>query len=128
MGVDYSSVSGYGFALDSQEDDLRGMAERVGFVNEQDEDDPDYFDGYEFVDWLCSKFGLNYGVAGDSYSGELFYLIGVGIQGTSLYGLQEFKLRTILPTVDDSFKIQSALDAIGIPDRHVAFYSGMHVW
>lgn len=123
MGVEYSAVSGYGFMFDVANDNIEDIANIAGYKT------PSWgFGAYEFVEWLCTKYELNYGVAGDAYGGEEFFLIGVGIYGSDIYGLQEFTPVALEIAQGATEKIQRVLDDLELSDKKIAFYSGMHVF
>lgn len=124
MGIDYSAVSGFGFVLSHEEDDLEQIAKNVGFVSKYD--DQDYLDEYELAEWIASKYGLDYVMAGDAMSGDTCILIGE-TQSTDIYGLAE----TPMPKKFDQSaelltNLKNAIRDMGVP-KVIAFYAGMYI-
>lgn len=124
MGIDYAAVSGFGFVLSHETDDLEEIAKNIGFVDKYEQG---YTDEYELAEFICSKYGLEYAVAGDSMSGDTCVLIG-NVQSVDVYGLAE----TPMPKRFDKdaellTKLNNAIRGIGVP-KEVAFYAGMHIY
>jgi len=120
MGVDYSASSGYGFVLTS-DDDWEAMAEKLGVAYEDDD--------YDILEALCSKYQVDYATAGDSYSGEVQYLIG-DVRTTHIYDFESSDFTFL--TKDDfdtslHLKLKDILSILGL-DRDVKFYTGLHVY
>lgn len=117
MGVYYSAVSGYGFVLSHETDDLEQIAKNVGL---------DYTDEYDLAEAICSKYGLKYAMAGDSMSGDICILIG-NVQSIGIYGLAETPMpRKFDQDAELLTKLNNAIRGIGVP-KEIAFYTGMHI-
>lgn len=119
MGVDYAAVSGYGFVLDPEEDDVEGMAKSLGY-----NEDESY---YEAVDWLCQQYGVQFVSAGNAYSNETVYLIG-DVEFTDVFGLAEVtSIKVLSDSIITESKLNKMLSDLGI-QKKIAHYSGLYVY
>ena len=120
MGIDYSASSGYGFVLKNDED-WEAMAGKLGVAYEGDD--------YEVLEALCSKYQVDYATAGDSYSGEVQYLIG-DVRTSHIYDFQESDFMFLKKddfNVDMFLKLEEILSTLEL-DRDIKFYTGLHVY
>jgi hypothetical protein len=121
MGVYYKAVSGYGIVLDINQYDFKELSHKVGF-----EYDDDYFDDYDFVEYLCKQFDLNYSPAGNAYNdGGVIWLIG-DTRSIDTYGLVELRPLT---DIDDTCrpKVEELVKALDV-DLKIGYYSGLYVF
>lgn len=124
MGVDYAAVSGYGFVLDPEEDDILGIATRAGYKSPYDDGDDD---PYELIEWLCHQYGVQFVTGGSAYSDEVVYLIG-DVESTDVFGLEEVtSLKVLSDSIITESKLNKMLSDLGI-QKKIAHYSGLYVY
>lgn len=140
MGIDYSHSAGYGIVLTTYDDNFEELARKLkvvpygyesyeAFVAEVPDEGEraDYFDAYKVIEFICKKYGLNFATAGDSYSGELCYLIGDAHSDNFWFEpiaggpSHPFDVGTL------NVKLHRLMDDLDI-SRTIGYYSGMHIY
>jgi hypothetical protein len=138
MGIDWASVGGYGFILDNKDDLFKIAKEQLIYPSGYDsyEHFITYTEGdlegnitdEEIIEEICNKHDLTYVTAGDSWSGEIGWLIGVDLVILNRYTSNKYDKFIELP-VDTSVydKLRIVQDALGIV-KPIKIYIGLHVY
>lgn len=154
MGVDHSYSAGYGIVLEydditsdvieklqyfpnysgmtSHQDWLNYIKEQYGDDEEIDQAEAvsDYNGLEDVIEFMCTKYGLQYSTAGSSYSGELCWLLGAITSG----GSNDYWFTEVTPDIDKfagyeevERKINELKSDLGL-DRKLGHYAGMHIY